>query len=402
MSQSERPQLRPYLEAARDLDDPGSFIIWDRLRLTTQPLRVSTVEFDWLRQFDGQADVKAILNGELQGNGNSSLPAQLSALIDKLEKAAFLEGPAYRARLEAPVREPSCIGCYEEKPAALRRQLKELFTGPNGPGLPVSKNVDNRLCAALVPHMDYARGGATYGWGFKEVFEHTEASLFVIIGTSHYSPNRFTLTRKNFKSPLGVVPTDENYIDCLVKHYEGDLFKDEFYHLPEHSIELEVVILQYLYEKHRKIRVVPLLVGSFQDAIEQGKSPKQQRDIQRMVEALRKVEEEVKEPICYIISGDLAHIGPRFGDFERLTNRHLKASRDQDQVILGRAEAANSEDYFQIIADERDRRRICGLSPTYTFLEAVRPGRAKLLHYDQYVHPRGVESVSFASMAFYQ
>ena len=37
---------------------------------------------------------------------------------------------------------------------------------------------------------------------------------------------------------------------------------------------------------------------------------------------------------------------------------------------------------------------------TFVVLEALRPGRGKQLHYDQYVHPRGYESVSFASMAF--
>ena len=51
---------------------------------------------------------------------------------------------------------------------------------------------------------------------------------------------------------------------------------------------------------------------------------------------------------------------------------------------------------------EADRRRICGLPPTYTLLEAIRPRRGKLLHYDQYVHPEGYESVSFASMGFYE
>ena len=48
-----------------------------------------------------------------------------------------------------------------------------------------------------------------------------------------------------------------------------------------------------------------------------------------------------------------------------------------------------------------DARNVCGLSPTLSFLESTRPDTGKLLHYDQYVHPLGQESVSFASMAFY-
>ena len=80
----------------------------------------------------------------------------------------------------------------------------------------------------------------------------------------------------------------------------------------------------------------------------------------------------------------------------------LAHSREQDQALLRYTEAADASGYFRIIADEADRRRICGLPPTYTVLEAIRPSHGKVLHYDQYVHPLGHESVSFASAAFYR
>ena len=110
--------------------------------------------------------------------------------------------------------------------------------------MPQEKRPDGALRAALIPHIDYHRGGGTFAWGFREVFERTDASLFVIIGTSHYSSHRFTLTRKDFKTPLGLARSDQAYIDRLVNHYGDGLFDDELAHLPEHSIELEVVFLQ--------------------------------------------------------------------------------------------------------------------------------------------------------------
>jgi len=171
--------------------------------------------------------------------------------------------------------------------------------------------------------------------------------------------------------------------------------------LPEHSIELEVVFLQLLYEGRRSIRIVPLVVGPFQDSIEAGSLPALRPDVARMIEALRKADAETREPICYVISGDLAHIGPKFDDPELVAEPWLSRRREQDRGILRQAEAADPAGYFQVIADEGDRRRICGLPPTYTLLEAIQPRRGKLLHYDQYVHPHGHESVSFASMAFY-
>jgi MEMO1 family protein len=300
------------------------------------------------------------------------------------------------------IRPPSCLGCYEAEPAALRRQIRALFTGGRGPGLPHQRKPDGRLHAALIPHIDYHRGGHSFAWGFKEVFERTEASLFVIIGTSHYSTQRFILTRQHFQTPLGIVPTDQSYIDRLVHHFGPGLFDDEAAHLPEHSIELEVVFLQYLFEQRRPIRIVPLLVGSFHDCTLQGSSPANRSDIRRMIQALRQVEAETMEPICTIISGDLAHIGPKFDDPVPVHENQLEQSRLQDLRLLQRAEQADQDGYFAVIHEEEDRRRICGFPPTFTTLAALQPKRGKLLHYDRYVHPQGYESVSFASVGFYR
>ena len=259
------------------------------------------------------------------------------------------------------------------------------------------------LRAALVPHIDYGRGGTSYAWAYKEVFERCPASLFVIIGTSHYSRHRFTLTRKHFRTPLGIARSDGAYIDRLVRHYGDGLFDDELLaHLPEHSVELEVIFLQHLYDGRRPFRIVPLVVGSFADCVNGDREPGDCDDVGRMVEALRAAERDTPGPICYLISGDLAHLGPKFGDAQRVTPAQLDHCRKQDHALIERAEAADPAGYFRVVADEDDRRRICGLPPTWTVLEALRPSGGKLLHYDQYVHPRGQESVSFASMAFYR
>ena len=213
---------------------------------------------------------------------------------------------------------------------------------------------------------------------------------------------RFTLTRKDFKTPLGVARTDQRYLDRLVRHYGDGLFDDELAHLPEHSIELEVVLLQYLYEGRRPIRIVPLVVGSFQDCIAAECPPESQDDIRRMIDALRNVEAETKEPICYVISGDLAHIGPKFAAPEPVSDELLSHSKNQDQAILCQAEAADPARYFRIVADELDERAICGYPPTYIVLEATQPRRGKVLHYDKVVEETGFESVSFASVGFYR
>jgi len=403
MPQSECPRLRPFLAAMRDERDPDFVLLWDKIGLAEEPIRVRVEEFFWLQQFDGSRTLRDVQADAMRQAGGQLIPFDaFTGLVERMEAGLYLDGPRFRAKLAEPLRQPSCIGCYPEAPDAIRKQLRKTFTGRGGPGLPVEKTPDGTLRAALIPHIDYARGGRTFAWSFKEVVERTDASLFVIIGTSHYSAERYTLTRKDFLTPLGVAPTDQQYIDRLVKHYGNGLFDDEVAHLPEHSIELEVVYLQYLYENKQPFRIVPLVVGPFQDCVDTGDCPSTKDDIGRMIEALRQAEAGTDEPICYLISGDLAHIGPKFGDPEMLDDPFLTHSRTKDEEILRQAEAADPAGFFQVIADERDRRRICGLPPAFTLLEAIRPRHGKLLHYDQYVHPRGLESVSFASVAFYR
>lgn len=398
----ERPRLRRrFVECVPDPRDPRFVILLDRLPLCAELVRVTELEFNWLGLFDGQRSLQEVQAEATRQWGGMSVPLnQVVRLAERLDAACLLDGPRFHDRLNGAIREPSCIGCYAGDPRALREQLTALFAGPTGPGLPRPMPPDGRLRAALLPHIDYARGGATFAWGFKEVVEHANASLFVIIGTSHYSPCRFILTRRDFKTPLGIVPTDQPFVDRLVAHYGDGLFDDEIAHFPEHSIELEVVFLQYLYEGLRPIRIVPLLVGPFQDCIEDRASPRRFDDIARMIQALHRAEEETPEPICYLISGDLAHLGPKFGDPSPVRAPFLQQSRAQDHALLRAAADSAEERYFELIAAEGDNRRICGLPPTYVALAAARPGRGRLVHYDQYVHPRGAESVSFASVVF--
>ncbi len=393
MTPASHPKLRRHLVKASDPDRPRLYHLMDRLGLAS-PLQLTAEEAGWVELMDGTW-------GVADAAGSAAARARFDAFVRRLDESLFLEGARFRNMVDGTIRPPRCIGCYEGEPERLRQQLAALFTGDSGPGLPGPRK-DGRLRAALLPHIDYPRGGLTYAWGLKEVVEHTDASLFVIIGTSHYSHERFTLTRKDFQTPLGIVPTDQDFIDRLVAHYGGGLFEDEWLaHLPEHSIELEVVLLQYLYEGKRPIRIVPLVVGSFYDVLAEGVEPADRPDIARMVEALRQAQAQTPEPVCTIISGDLAHIGPKFQRPLPLDAARLAHSRAQDLAILRAAEAINPAAYFDVIAEEGDARNICGLPPTYLYLEALRPRRGKLLHYDRYVHPRGHESVSFASMAFY-
>lgn len=394
-----RPLLRAYLEANPHTED--QLILYDPRRIG-QPVVMSLLAVELAKRFDGERTLSEIRDDVMREFPEVQVPWDaLLGLAAALDEALLLESPRLKAVFDTPIRKPSCIGSYSGDPDQLRSQLSELFTAPGGPGLPSGRRTSGRpLRAVLVPHMDYGRGNITYGHGFAELMQNTSARVFVIVATSHYSGHRFSLTRQHFDTPLGLVETDQDYVTRLEAAYGPGLFDDPAAHVPEHSIELEVVLLKYLLGD-RPFRIVPLLVGSFRDCIHHQVSPQTAADINRMIDALRIAEAGSTEEVCYLISGDLAHIGPKFNDRRKAAGPWLDDSRAKDQELLQALETADAETYFNLIAAERDARRICGLSPTWLTLTTTQPCSGKVLHYQQYVEPNGHESVSFAAAAFY-
>lgn len=395
-----RPKLRDRLAAERDGD---AVQLYDPYRVG-EPVRLSPLALEIVKRLDGTrttADIQVELTGL---TGGTTIPLDtLDGMVAALDAAFLLDSPSFAARTNGPVRKPSCVGAYNGDPAKLREQVRALFTAPGGPGLPgdPAPSPHGRLRGVLVPHMDYVRGNVTYGWGFKELAERTDARLFVIVATSHYSPHRLSLTRQHFETPLGVCETDQSFVDRLEAEYGPGLYDDPLAHLPEHSIELEVVILQHLFADRGPIRIVPLLVGSFGDIVDDARDPGAAREVARVTAALRAAEVAAGEPVCYVVSGDLAHIGPKFGDRRRAEGPWLAESQASDRAILAAVEKSDPTGFFNVIAAEQDARRICGLPPTYLALAAARPRAGRVLHYQQFVHPKGYESVSFAAAAFY-
>jgi AmmeMemoRadiSam system protein B len=399
-----RPKLRRGLTARESPNDPRFVLLRDPYRLSDQILQIPRWVAVWLNMLDGQSTLPQIQTRiALHFGGQTISLPELESVVRALDEADFLEDEAFLRLLEQSDRPPACIGVYPADPKQIPQQLDRLFSAPGGPGLPREPGCripsEGRISALLVPHMDYQRGGITYGWGFKELVERSDATLFFIVGTSHYSPARFSLTRQNYVTPLGRVETDQRVVDSLVQEFSNGLFEDELAHFPEHSIELEVLLLQYLL-RDRPFRIVPLLVGSFHDCVQKKRLPRTVLEIQRLIRAIRRTAQESAERICFIISGDLAHIGPKFDDPDPVDAMILKHSRDRDQLLLDALERPSTGDYFSAIAEEQDARRICGLPPTYLVLEAIQPRWGKLLRYGRCLHPEGYESVSFASAVF--
>ena len=321
--------------------------------------------------------------------------AELQDLVEQLDRAMVLDGPTFAAFLDAYRRErvrPAALAgrSYAATERALRAQLAG--SSPTRGGRPARRRprADGRDAPGdPQPAHRLPRGGPVYTWAYKELVEDSDADTFVILGVAHqYCRNRFALTRKDFETPLGLARTDRAYVDRLAALAGGDLFDDELAHRTEHSIEFQVVFLQYLLGGRRDFSIVPILVGSFHDLMEAGIDPIDDPEVRRFVEALREAERAGGRKVAYIGGIDLCHVGPEFGDPDLVDPPTLERVRAFDAAMLDRAAADDPAGWFGTAAEVGNRWRVCGLAATYTMLHAMGPARGRLLQYDQAVDAR--------------
>ncbi len=383
------------------LRDPHHYS--DRVLILPHPL------FFIVSLFDGRHSILDIQAAFVRRYGELLFRERLDELIRELDSAHFLEGEVfehYRAQLEAdfarsPIRRAALAGKgYEADPERLRAQIDTFFSPPEGPGSPVPQDGRPPIKGAVIPHIDFARGGPTYAWAYKALMESCNADLFIVLGTSHSGTRGFfAVTRKDYETPFGVIPTDTSFVDRLIARCGPTILLDEPAHRAEHSIEFQATMLQGLLGQTRSIQMVPILCLSFHPFIADGASPRSDPAIATFLDALQEAIAASGRRCCLIASADLAHVGPRFGDQEPVDRDQLAVLARKDLAMLEKVAEGDAEGFFRFVQTEEDRWRICGLSSIYTMLGALEKEQGHLLKYSQWPDPAG--AVTFASVIFY-
>lgn len=415
MSELDRPRLRPLQPYRLELRGSPQVAFDDPLGVADPTLAVPLDLYQLLvRRFDGRQSRQEIQASARRESAQRISAQAIDDLIHALDRALILDGPnfaEYRAAYQAERVRPAALAgrSYAGTARELRAQLSHFFVDGRGSGAPATMresaptaNGAERVRGVLSPHIDFHRGGPTYTWAYRELIERGDAEVYVILGVAH-APcrHRFALTRKDFETPLGRARTECAFVDHLAAQAGSHLFDDELAHRLEHSIEFQVVFLQYLLGERRDVSIVPILVGSFHDLMERGIDPIEDPEVRRFVAALRAAEAASGRRVAYIGGIDLGHIGREFGDPDLLDDSTLDHLRRFDDGMLGHAVAGDPASWFTTAARVNNRWRVCGLAATYTMLHAMGPARGRLLRYDQAVNLSRTCCVSFASVAFH-
>jgi AmmeMemoRadiSam system protein B len=398
-----RPRVRPLEPLWTEHEGEKVLVLRDRSGVSDQPLAVPPVVGFILSMCDGNRDEEAIRAPLKAEVGQEIAAEELSAVLDQLERALILEGPACedatRAALEtyrsAPARAASLAGAvYPAETGACREAIAAF--GRSEPN--ESSRWDDEVRGVLSPHIDYQRGGRIYHRVWSRAAPAVRsADVVVIFGTDHGGGSAtITPTRQHYDTPFGPLETDRAAVDAIADAIGAEAaFAEELHHKGEHSIELAAVWTASLLGEKRPT-IVPVLCGSFFPYTHEGGDPSREARFAAAIDALKAA--TTGRRVVAVAAGDLAHVGPAFGDpspYDAAAKERLRAA---DERLLHAAAWGRAAEFVDQLRSERDARRICGLPPVYLMLRYLgEDARGEVVGYDQC--PADADGGSLVSVA---
>jgi len=242
------------------------------------------------------------------------------------------------------IRSPAVAGqFYPGDPVALSKQI----TGFVG-------KVGERVTAlgAMVPHAGYMYSGKVAA----EVFAHMQpADTYIILGPNHtgMGPAFSIMGDGVWRTPLGDARVDGGLAHSIFKNSKN-VELDELAHVREHSIEVQLPLIQYL---GGDFMFVPISVSHY--------AP--DRDYLALVReigsAIAKACEGRNERIVIVASSDLTHYEPD------------DVAREKDKLALDAILALDEEKLLTVVGENKIS--MCGFGPTSIMLAACKARGAK-------------------------
>jgi hypothetical protein len=198
--------------------------------------------------------------------------------------------------------------------------IEGCFTHRLGPGgLPGEASPSRSIIAVVSPHAGYIYSGPAAAYGYLHLAEEAKPSCVVIIGPNHSgigSPIAM-MDRGCWETPLGEVEVDGE-VAAEVFRASGIIDVDEAAHLREHSIEVQLPFLQYIYGP--SLRFVPISM--------------RYQDLESSREVGRAIAEAAEErDLVVVASTDLSHYEDQ-ASANRKDRRVLEAITSLDEGAL--------------------------------------------------------------------
>lgn len=259
---------------------------------------------------------------------------------------------------------------------------------------PVSADLPENIAAGIVPHAGWVFSGALAAMVFDSIKKvHEKVDTFIIFGAAHRHMEQAVIYDKGlWSTPMGTIEINEMLAEAIAKNVPGTIC-DRKAHAGEHSIEVQVPFIQYLFEG---ANIVPIIVPPLLSAFDIGKS------------VGKLIKDSDKKIVC-IGSTDLTHYGPRYGFNPEGTGRAgIEWARDiNDKSFIDLAVELKGA---ELLKDAMQKNNACGAGAAAAAIGAAKAQgktKGKLLGHEhsddimrvKYNHS-SQESVGYAAIIF--
>ncbi|MFQ5782426.1 MAG: MEMO1 family protein [Nitrosopumilus sp.] len=224
------------------------------------------------------------------------------------------------------IREPVVAGqFYPGQKDELENMIKYCFEHEYGPA---SKSLESseKIFGVICPHAGYVYSGPTACHSYKSI-SSLSPELVIIIGPNHFGVGKdaATMIDAQWQTPLGLVEVDSEAARDVVEKSKF-IEIDNFSHSQDHSLEVQVPLLQSIFSN--KFQILPIILRA--------------QDLETARDVGNAVSEIVKKKNAIIVaSSDFTH-------YEENSFAH-----SQDKALIEPILEMNVEKFYDVLRKRR-------------------------------------------------
>ncbi len=280
------------------------------------------------------------------------------------------------------VRPPAVAGYfYPADPKELVELIEWSFKHELGPGkIPEVGSIgERRSIAFMVPHAGYIYSGPIAAWSYYYLGLEGAPETVVLIGPNHtgLGPTISVMPPSIWETPLGGVKTDDEVV-TLLPEVCPIVEQDSTAHAYEHSLEVQLPFLQYLFND--SFRIVPIVMKVMTPSTSK-----------LLADCIMDLMKKLKRDYVILASSDLNHYEPH------------DITVKKDMIALERIVNLDVEGLYKVLIEYDIS--MCGPGPVMTAMtvdKALGAKRAILLKHATSGDTSGDKSsvVGYASVRF--
>ncbi|OYT39476.1 MAG: AmmeMemoRadiSam system protein B [Desulfurococcales archaeon ex4484_58] len=284
------------------------------------------------------------------------------------------------------IRYPVVAGYFYPKDSIeLKDMIKKLFLHRYGPGKEpaISSSRRRETIGYLAPHAGYIYSGPIAAHTYYNLALDGKPETIIVIGTNHTGLGSLVSV---YPSGKWITPLGELRVDCELAEeivYNSELAElDTDAHLEEHSVEVQLPFIQYIFGND--IYILPIVLGlhSYETA-------------EDLAKAINKATTKLNRDTIIIASSDLNHYDP------------YDITVEKDHKAIEKILSLDSREFYETIINNHIT--VCGPGGIMTLIEYTKIKahnknyKAELLKYANSGDISGDKSmvVGYASIRFY-